>query len=108
MTIRRSELMRVCYPIALLFLAVLSSSPLALTPRRSPAVPTPSEIRASITQLEARRVQLKSEATRKDAERRELEQQLDRLRRDQQVLDRQIAATDQQIRQLEQAMLQPR
>lgn len=76
--------------------------------QRGPGAPTAGEIRASILRLEAQRTQIRSAATRKDAERRELEQQLDRVRRDQQVLDQQLSLTDQQIRQLEQALLAPR
>jgi septal ring factor EnvC (AmiA/AmiB activator) len=76
--------------------------------QRGPGAPTANELRASIARLELQRQQLRSEATRKDAERRELEQQLERVRRDQQVLEQQLSGTDQQIRELEQALLQPR
>ena len=100
--------MRFRQQIALLASLVLGCLPAAVTAQRSPAAPTPTEIRASITYLEAQQVQLRNDATRKDAERRELEQQLDRVRRDQQLLDQQISATDQKIRQLEQALLQAR
>src|SRR2546429_8299616 len=89
-------------------LVALVIMPLAANAQRAPGAATAGEIRATIARLEAQRTQLRSEATRKDAERRELEQQLDRVRRDQQVVDQQLATTDLQIRQLEQALIQPR
>ena len=89
-------------------LLVLGVMPPVVIAQRSPAAPTPTEIRAGITRLEAQRTQLKDQATRMDAERRELEQQLDRVRRDQQVLDQRVASIDLQIRQLEQSLLQAR
>jgi len=82
--------------------------PLSALAQRGPGAPTSNEIRADIARLEAQRTQLRGEAARKDAERRDLEQQLDRVRRDQQQLDQQMTNTDQQIRVLEQALIQPR
>lgn len=93
---------------AALALMVFLSVPPAATAQRAPGAPTEGDIRAGIARLEAQRIQLRTETTRKDAERRELEQQLDRVRRDQQVLAQRLAGIDLQIRQLEQALLQPR
>jgi len=93
---------------ATFLLLVLGAMPTVAIAQRSPAAPTPTEIRAGITRLEAQRTQLKDQATRMDAERRDLEQQLDRIRRDQQVLDQRVANIDLQIRQLEQFLLQAR
>jgi hypothetical protein len=91
-----------------LVLSVATAMPLIAAAQRGPGAPTTGEIRTNIARLELQRTQLRSEATRKDAERRELEQQLDRVRRDQQLLDQQLANIDLQIRQLEQASIQPR
>jgi len=89
-------------------LIALTCLPLGAGAQHAPGAPTAGEIRAGIARLEAQRTQLRSAATRKESERRELEQQLDRVRHDQQVLDQQLSLTDQQIRQFEQALLQPR
>lgn len=81
---------------------------MAASAQRAPGAPTDGDIRANIARLEAQRVQLRSEATRKDSEQRDLEQQLERVRRDRQVLDQRLASTDQQIRALEVSLLQAR
>jgi len=94
--------------LLLLAVSLFFGLPFGASAQRGPGAPTANEIRANIARLEVQRTQLKSEAMHKDAERRELEQQLDRVRRDQQVLDQQMAGMGQQIRQLEQALLQPR
>ena len=94
--------------IALIALTAVSIVPFVAAAQRGPGAATMAEIRANIARLELQRTQLRSESTRKDSERRELEQQLERVRRDQQVLDQQLASTDLQIRQLEQALIQPR
>jgi len=94
--------------ISLIAVTVVSTLPIVAAAQRGPGAATTGEIRAYIARLELQRTQLRSEATRKDSERRELEQQLERVRRDQQVLDQQLAGTDLQIRQLEQALIQPR
>jgi septal ring factor EnvC (AmiA/AmiB activator) len=89
-------------------LIVFLSVPLVAAAQRAPGAPAEGELRAGIARLEAQRQQLRSETTRKESERRELEQQLDRVRREQQVLGQRLAGIDQQIRQLEQALLQAR
>jgi len=94
--------------LVLLAVSLSATLPFGASAQRGPGAPTANEVRANIARLEAQRTQLRSEAMRKDSERRELEQQLDRVRRDQQVLDQQMAGMEQQIRQLEQALLQPR
>jgi chromosome segregation ATPase len=91
-------------------LALLVGAGVAVTAgaQRAPGAPTEGDIRASIARLEAQRVQLRSEATRKDSEQRDLEQQLERVRRDKQVLEQRLGSTDQQIRALELSLLQAR
>jgi phage shock protein A len=94
--------------LRLILLALLAGVTLAASAQRAPGASTSGEIRADIARLEAERAQLRSEATRKDLARRELEQQLESVRREQMVLDQRLAATEQQIRQLQQALIVPR